>query len=155
MQNFTSALKNGFTISFIGRFVLLCLLLTWGILSPRAADADVVFVNGYSQPTEITGCVQFWLQPGQSLSFVPSSSATNEIDFANGTVLDLQDGMLYSINPDGSVSSSPVLRSLNEQDSDAEKYFLQGLELFTGIAALYAGWLAVKRGLHLGDVWRD
>jgi len=27
--------------------------------------------------------------------------------------------------------------------------------VFTGMAAIYAGWLAVKRALHLGDVWPD
>jgi len=136
--------KNGPAIS-------LCLVLAWGIFPARA---DVVFVNGSTNMVEVTGGLQFTLQPGQSLSFVPSSSATNEIVFS-GAMIPMQDGMLYSINPDGSVTSSPVVRSSDEQDSDSEKYFLQGLELFTGIAAIYAGWLAVKRALHLGDVWPD
>ncbi len=116
--------------------------------------ADVVFVNGSTNVVEVTGGLQFTLQPGQSLSFVPSSSATNEIDFS-GAMIQMQDGMLYSINPDGSVTSSPVVRSADDEDSDCERYFLQGLELFTGIAAVYAGWLAVKRGLRLGDVLPD
>lgn len=145
MQKSSILLKNS------RPFLLLCLVLAWGMVS---AQADVVFINGSTNVVEVTGGLQFTLPPGQSLSFVPSSSATNEIDFS-GAMIQMQDGMLYSINPDGSVTSSLVVRSADEQDNDSEKYFLQGLELFTGIAAVYAGWLAVKRGLHLGDMSPD
>jgi len=139
--------------SFAGRFVLVCLVLTLG---GWRSSADVAFINGSTNTVDVSGAVQFDLAPGESFSFVPSSSATNEVDFgvADGEeqLFPLQDGNLYAVYPDGSVLVSNVIRSNRDDDSVLASYFLAGLESGTGVGALLFGWMAVKRALKLGDV---
>jgi hypothetical protein len=139
--------------SLIGRFVLGCLVLTLGVCR---SSADVAFINGSTNTVDISGAVQFDLAPGESLSFVPSSSATNEVDFgvADGEeqLFPLQDGALYAVYPDGSVLVSNVMRSNRDDDSVLSSYFMYGLESGTGLGAVLFGWIAVRKGLRLGDL---
>jgi hypothetical protein len=135
---------------FMGRFVLAVLAL--GLLP---CHADVAFLNGWTNSVEVTGAVQFELLPGQSFSFVPSSTATNEVDIdagGGGAMCLLQDGCLYAINPDGSVSQQSVLRSTSDDDRVLAWYFTSGLECGTGTAVVLFGFLAIRRGLRLGDL---
>jgi hypothetical protein len=134
--------------------MILAFLILFGLLFATTVRGDVSFINGASSPVAVTGSVAFTLQPGQSFTFVPSSTATNGIE-VNGAPEALVDGTLYSINSDGTVSVSPVLRNNYDDDSVLASYFINGLEMGTGLAAVLFGWLAVKRGLRLGDVWTD
>jgi hypothetical protein len=123
----------------------------WLFCSP--AFADVTFVNGASSPVDVTGSVVFSIPVGGELTFQPSVSATNGI-VVNGTSLSLEDGNLYAVNSDGSVSVSAVIASRRQDDSDNADYFLNGLEYGAVLGGVLAGWYSVKRGLTLGDLWR-
>jgi hypothetical protein len=127
-------------------------VLALGMLPVRA---DVAFLNGWTNTVYVTGAVQFQLVPGQSFSFVPSSTATNEVDIdvgGGGAMCLLQDGCLYAINPDGSVSQQSVLRSTSDDDRVLAWYFTSGLEAGTGTAVVLFGFLSIRRGLQLGDL---
>ena len=117
------------------------------------ADAEVTFVNGASSPVDVTGSVVFSVPSGGEITFQPSASATNSI-VVNGTALTLEDGDLYAVNSDGSVSVSSVIASRRGDDSDNADYFLNGLEYGAVLGGVLAGWYSVKRGLTLGDLWR-
>jgi hypothetical protein len=137
----------------IRSFVLVSAVVTVSSLRVRA---DVAFLNGWTNTVSVTGAVQFQLLPGQSFSFVPSSSATNEIEIdglsGGDTQCLLQDGCLYAVNPDGSVSQQSVLRSTSDDDRVLAWYFTSGLECGTGTSVVLFGFLAIRRGLRLGDV---
>jgi hypothetical protein len=127
-------------------------VLTLGICR---CSGDVAFLNGWTNTVEVTGAVQFQLVPGQSFSFVPSSTATNEMDIdvgGIGSTCALQDGCLYAINADGSVTQQAVLRSVSDDDLVLSEYFLSGLECGTGTAAVLFGVLAIRRAFRLGDL---
>ena len=129
------------------KYIVVMLLLC------TSAFADVTFVNGSSAAIDVTGSVVFSVPVGGELTFQPSVSATNGI-VVNGTSLSLEDGNLYAVNSDGSVSVSAVIASRRQDDSDNADYFLNGLEYGTILGGVLAGWYSVKRGLTLGDLWR-
>jgi hypothetical protein len=129
-------------------FLLLC-----GVCLP--ACADVAFINGWTNTVYVTGAAEFALPAGASFSFAPAPDATNEINFdigGGGAMCQLQDGVLYAVNSEGAVDESPVLRSVGGDLSEMESYFVYGLESGAGLGVILFGWIAVKRGLRLGDV---
>ena len=128
-----------------------------------SAHADMSFLNATTNYLAISGPnIGFVLPPSQSLLVPPGDSDTDTVSVAidGGAVLDealpLQDGTLYSFNPDGSVSESPgFLQSVAQGDSDLAWYFMNGLISGSGLAAVLLGFIAVRRALSIGDNWND
>lgn len=132
-------------------FIISLATLSLGILP---VHADVAFLNGWTNTVYVTGAIQFQLLPGQSFAFAPSSTATNEIEIdagSSGAMCLLQDGCLYAVDAEGSVSQQSVLRSTSDDDRVLAWYFTSGLECGTGTSVVLFGFLAIRRGLRLGD----
>jgi hypothetical protein len=141
-------------------FVVVSAAIALGCL---AAYGDIGFLNSTTNYLAVAGPeVSFVLPPSQFVQFSPGDGDTNAVEIStfNGVILSpalpLQDGTLYSFNPDNSVwQSVGFLRSQNQEDSDLAAYFMNGLEVGSALAATLLGFIAVRRALSIGDNWND
>ncbi len=133
------------------------------VLGCLAAYADIGFLNSTTNYLAVTGpSVSFVLPPSQCVLLPPGDGDTNAVEIStfDGVVLlpalPLQDGTLYSFNPDNTAwQSVGFLRSQNQDDSDLAAYFMNGLEVGSALAATLFGFIAVRRALSIGDNWND
>lgn len=135
-------------------FVIVAWILLLLLILASVCKADVSIVNGSTNLVSVTGSVEMTLQPGQAFSFVPASSATNAVTIG-GSCFPLADGTLYAVDVTGTVTAQAVLHSAYDDDSVMSSYFLNGLEMGTGLAVVLFGYSTVKKALRLGDVWAD